>query len=55
MPRLELERLDNGESIAAEVARERYRELELQVGAHLFVTPRNLHFFVEGAPLDYQI
>ncbi|PKN13625.1 MAG: sulfate ABC transporter ATP-binding protein [Deltaproteobacteria bacterium HGW-Deltaproteobacteria-4] len=55
MPRLELERLDNGESIAAEVARERYRELELQVGDHLFVTPRNLRFFVEGEPLDYQI
>jgi sulfate transport system ATP-binding protein len=55
MPRLELERLDNGESIAAEVARERYRELELQVGDHLFVTPRNLRFFLEGAPLDYQI
>lgn len=55
MPRLELERLDNGEAIAAEVARERYRELELQVGDHLFVTPRNLRFFVEGAPLDYQI
>jgi len=55
MPRLELERLDNGESIAAEVARERYRELDLQVGDHLFVTPRNLRFFVEGAPLDYQI
>lgn len=55
MPRLELERLDNGGEIAAEVARERYRELELQVGDHLFVTPRNLRFFVEGAPLDYQI
>lgn len=55
MPRLELERSDNGETISAELARERYRELELQVGDRLFVTPRNLRFFVEGAPLDYQI
>jgi sulfate transport system ATP-binding protein len=55
MPRLELERLDNHERVEAELPRERFRELVPQVGERVFIRPRNLRVFVEGAPLDYQI
>jgi len=55
MPRLELERLDSGAALEAELTRERYRELALQVGEKVFVRPRSMRVFVEGEPLDYQI
>jgi sulfate transport system ATP-binding protein len=55
MPRLELERLDNRERIEAELTRERFRELALQVGETVFIRPRSMRVFVEGEALDYQI
>ncbi len=35
----------------AELSRERYRELHLEVGEHVFIKPRNLRVFLE----DYVI
>jgi sulfate transport system ATP-binding protein len=43
--RLELLREDNGNSLDAEISRERYRELALSVGDKVDVTPRNLRTF----------
>lgn len=43
--RLELRREDNGNSLDAEISRERYRELGLSVGDKVDVTPRNLRTF----------
>ena len=43
--RLELQREDNGNSLDAEISRERYRELELNVGDRVGVTPRNVRTF----------
>jgi len=54
-PRLQLLRLDNGEAMEAELPRELYRELALQVGETVYVRPKNLRFFVAGQHLDYQI
>lgn len=45
--RLELDRLDSGEVIEAELTRERYDELELQEGERVFVKPRNLRVFLD--------
>jgi sulfate transport system ATP-binding protein len=39
--RLELDPLDEGETIDVEVARERYQELALRKGDRVYVTPRN--------------
>ena len=55
MPRLELERLDNHERVEAELTRDRFRELALQVGERVFIRPKSMRVFVEGQPLDYQI
>jgi sulfate transport system ATP-binding protein len=44
---LELKRLDTGEFIEAELAKERYRELHLQTGDKVFVELKNLKVFVE--------
>ncbi len=55
MIRLELERLDSGERMEAQLPRERFRELALQVGDNVFVRPRNMRVFVENQTLDYQI
>jgi sulfate transport system ATP-binding protein len=49
--RLELERQDNGERIEAELTRDRFRELDLQTGEHVFVKPRDMRIFVD----DYSI
>jgi sulfate transport system ATP-binding protein len=49
--RLELERLDSGERIEAELTRERHRELGLQTGERVFVKPREMRIFVD----DYSI
>ena len=43
--RLELERVDNGQLLEAEIPRERYRELQLVVGDRIGVSPRNLRVF----------
>ena len=43
--RLELLREDNGNSLDAEISRDRYRELALSVGDKVDVTPRNLRTF----------
>jgi len=44
--RLELKREDNGNSMDAEISRERYRELGLNVGDKVNVTPRIVRTFV---------
>ncbi|HEY6838812.1 MAG TPA: sulfate ABC transporter ATP-binding protein [Geobacteraceae bacterium] len=49
--RLEVERLDTGEAIDAELTRERHRELALRQGEKVFIRPRNIRVF--GG--DYQI
>ena len=43
--RLELQRIDNGQMLEAEIPRERYRELQLAVGDRVGVSPRNLRVF----------
>jgi len=43
--RLELLRDDNGNSLDAEISRDRYRQLALAVGDKVDVTPRNLRTF----------
>jgi sulfate transport system ATP-binding protein len=43
--RLELTRDDNGNSLDAEISRDRYRELALSVGDKVEVTPRNVRTF----------
>jgi len=55
LPRLELERLDNREHVEAELTRDHFRELALQVGDRVFIRPRSMRVFVKGQPLDYQI
>ncbi len=44
--RLELQREDETEVIEAELTRERFRELGLHHGEHVFVRPRNLRVFL---------
>jgi len=51
LPRIELRRLDTGESVQAELPRERYRELGLKIGEKVFIRPTNMRVFVP----DYQI
>jgi sulfate transport system ATP-binding protein len=43
--RLELQREDTGQSLEAEIPRDRYRELDLKVGDRVDLTPRNLRVF----------
>lgn len=45
MVRVELHREDSGNSLDAEITRERYRELGLKIGDRVGVTPRNLRIF----------
>ncbi|HEY6199188.1 MAG TPA: sulfate ABC transporter ATP-binding protein [Candidatus Binatia bacterium] len=47
--RLELDRVDGDEIIEAELTRERYIELDLRAGEHVFVKPRNLRVFLKEA------
>ncbi len=51
LPRVELKRLDTGETVQAELPRERYRELGLKIGEQVFIRPTNMRVFVP----DYQI
>jgi sulfate transport system ATP-binding protein len=46
--RVELERLDTGESFEASLSAERFRELNLQEGETVFARPRRVRVFVEG-------
>jgi sulfate transport system ATP-binding protein len=48
--RLALQRGDNGETMEAELTRERYQELELHEGEQVHVKPKKLQVF-----LDYSI
>ncbi|MEO6118381.1 MAG: sulfate ABC transporter ATP-binding protein [Methylotenera sp.] len=44
--RLELQRADQTELIEAELTKERFRELSLRQGEHVFVSPRNVRVFL---------
>lgn len=46
--RLELQRADQAELIEAELTQERFRELNLAQGEHVFIYPRNVRVFLEG-------
>ena len=46
--RLELKRAEHDELVEAELTRERFRELDLNEGEHVFVYPRNIRVFLEG-------
>jgi sulfate transport system ATP-binding protein len=50
--RFELVRQESGERIEAELTRDRYSDLQLKEGEHVFVKPRNLRFFLKEAPSD---
>jgi sulfate transport system ATP-binding protein len=54
--RLELDRLDTGESIEAELPREAFRALGLEVGQQVYVKPRSLRVWIEPGdqPVDSQ-
>jgi sulfate/thiosulfate transport system ATP-binding protein len=49
--RLQLRRSDTGETVEAELSKDRYRQLALKVGEPAYVRPRHLKVFVE----DYSI
>ncbi len=49
--KLELQRADTGDLLEAEITRKHYRDLGLELGETVFVTPRNLKMFAE----DYSI
>jgi sulfate transport system ATP-binding protein len=48
--RLDLRRCDSGDRLEAELSRERFRALALQVGEVVHVVPRNLRVFVQPLP-----
>ncbi|HZR47844.1 MAG TPA: TOBE-like domain-containing protein, partial [Candidatus Manganitrophaceae bacterium] len=50
--RFELVRRESGERIEAELTRDRYNDLRLKEGEHVFVKPRNLRFFLKDVPSD---
>ena len=50
--RFELERLDNGGLVEAELNKERYRELQIGEGDKVFLRPRHMRVFIAD---DYQI
>jgi sulfate transport system ATP-binding protein len=47
--RLELQRADHSEFIEAELTRERFLELNIGEGAHVFIHPRNVRVFLDPA------
>ena len=49
--RLELESPHSDHLIEAEIGKERYRELALEIGEQVFINPRNVQVFVA----DFQI
>ncbi len=46
--RLELQRADHTEIIEAEVTRERFRELAIEQGSHVFIQPRHVRVFLDN-------
>jgi sulfate transport system ATP-binding protein len=46
--RLDLERRDTGDHLAAEISRERFQELKLETGEEVHVKPRRLQVFTEA-------
>src|SRR5207248_7921268 len=52
--RIDLERIDNGERIDAELPKDEFRELGLQAGETVFVKPKRMKVFVEET-IDYAI
>ncbi len=50
--RLELHREDESEIIEAELSRERHRELQVQVGDSVWVSPRSVRVFLDEARLE---
>lgn len=52
--RLELQRADQTELIEAELTQERFRELNISQGEHVFVYPRNVRVFLDEAPIVKQ-
>jgi sulfate transport system ATP-binding protein len=53
--RLELQRADQTELIEAELTQERFRELNISQGEHVFVYPRNVRVFLDEAPIVKQV
>jgi len=54
--RLDLERRDTGDALAAEISHDRLKELNLHAGEHVHVTPRRMQVFREDEPAnDYSI
>lgn len=49
--RIELDRVDGGGSVEAELSREQYRQLGAELGEQVFLKPRNLRVFLD----DYAI
>ena len=45
---LELARGDTGDLIEVELSQERYREMHIEAGERVFITPRKLRVFVQG-------
>ncbi len=56
--KLQLKRTDNSQMLEAELAKDRQRELNLKMGEHVFVKPRQMRVFIADSsekPLNYQI
>lgn len=55
--RLQLTRTDNGQSLEAELGKDRQRELNLKAGESVYVKPRQVRVFIAppSEPLNYQI
>jgi sulfate transport system ATP-binding protein len=51
--RIDLERIDNKETVAAELTRDRYAELKPKAGEYVYIAPRAMRVFVQDA--DYSI
>ncbi|MCB5185090.1 sulfate ABC transporter ATP-binding protein [Methylobacillus gramineus] len=47
--RLELQPINETDTIEAEITRERFRELALNQGSHVYLKPRNVQVFLESA------
>jgi hypothetical protein len=49
MVRIELDRVDDGQVIEAEIPRGRFEELNVVIGERLYVKPRSARFFPRGS------
>ena len=52
---LELTRGDTGDLIEVDLSKERYREMHLEEGERVFITPRKLKVFVPGQALNFSV